>query len=317
MLDHSIEILRLHPSIMSIGRKWVSDTNLSKLLHETIEKKQANKQSKLPDFCKDAILSATIKKISSAMLISRKLSRSDSSDDFSQCSDNGLGEDALSCDDLLDKTWDDELDTPMNLDSVEPEDMDSDMLSMSVCKSNTKWRTIRPSLERQSSCSSPKRKRQPSSEGMEDCASYTNLETVAPHSSPRKKRKENFCNSKTLDPTTDYSTDCTDSNIWLSNDIGTTDSHCVTQENNMYGQRSKSLPHLTFLTKEDLILPAKSDYTPSKSVVNSISELSIHDCLEPDKERSWCFPNSESSNSDPLELNGFFQELKTVTVNPN
>lgn len=307
MLDRSSKIPELRPSIMSIGRKWVSDTNLSKLLHETIEKKQANKQRKLPDFCKDAILGATIKKISSAMLIDGKLP-----DDSESCSKSSSddGMDSLCGVDISDKSWEDDSEIAMNLGRADFEDMD-DVLTMSISKSDPKWRTARPPLERQSACNSPKRKRQPSNEGADDGCSFADLHAVAPVLSPRKKRRAEFLKGKSNRSPTNCTID--DDNLLSDSDKINSNKH-DTHQRRMDGQRSRSLPHLMFLSSDDLIIPPKN--TPT-SVVNSISELSIHDCLKPSGDSSWCFANNEPADSDPLELNRFFQELSTVTVHPN
>lgn len=301
---------------MSIGRKWVSDTNLSKLLHETIEKKQANKQSKLPDFCKDAILSATIKKISSALLINQNLSSSHTDElETVQDQNQGVGADLNLSKDISDGPWEDYSDIAMSLDDVELEDMDSNTLNKPICKSSSRWRTARPPFERQPACNSPKRKRQPSYEGSEDSSNFTNLETVAPTASPRKKRRADFLKSESSQSPSNFIIgDDDDDGDWSEDDSENTDSQHNTHGCGMHAQRSQSLPHLTFFSKEDLITPPKNS---SGSVVNSISELSIHDCLGPSGHDSWCFSNDEPADSDPLELNGFFQELNTVSVNPN
>lgn len=311
MLDHNVDP-KLHPSIMSIGRKWVSDTNLSKLLHETIEKKQANKQSKLPDFCKDAILSATIKKISSALLINQNLSCSendelDSLEDQNQC----VSTNPNLSQNIPDEHWEDYSDIAMSLDSVELDDMDSSTIQGSVAKTSSRWHTARPPFERQSDCNSPKRKRQPSYEGTEnDSSNFTNLETVAPAASPCKKRRADFLKSSQNHSNFVIGDD--DDESWSEDDGEDTDSQH--NAHGMHAQRSQSLPHLTFFSKDDLLSPSKNS---SGSVVNSISELSINDCLGPSEHSSWCFSNDDPTDSDPLELNGFFQELNTVSVNPN
>lgn len=313
MLDHSIAA-KLHPSNMSIRRKWVSDTNLSKLLHETIEKKEANKQSKLPDFCKDAILSATIKKISSALLTNQNPScpetvELESLEDQNQ---QQISVDPHSCNDISDEQWEDYSDIAMSLDNVDLEDIDSNSMQKPDDKSSSRWNTAHPPVEKQPVCHSPKRKRQPSHEGAEDNSNFTNLETVA---SPCKKRRADFLKCKSGQNQSNFIVGGDDES-WSEDESESesSDSRHNSHRCGIHAQRSQSLPHLTFFSKEDLISPSKNS---SGSVVNSISELSINDCLGTSVPNSWCFSNDEPADADPLELNGFFQELSTVSANSN
>lgn len=311
--------------IMSFRRKWVSDTNLSKLLHETIEKREANKQSRLPDFCKDAILGATIKKISSALVLDGandsglkgKLALEELSDKSNAI--NPVFDELCPSIQSIDKSWDDEsgvdVSLHMNVDEIEDKVLDDEMINHERLRySDNK----KQSQNEQTQCPSPKRKRQPSAEGVDGLSTEVNL--VSSRSSPLKKRREDGCDKNKSDGDFIELNVCTKGSgrSGLLYSKSRSSNHLAFEQYRT--QRSQSLPHLTSFVNHDnnLLIPTKSNFTSSKSVVNSISELSIQDCWEGTNDNAtWCLTKNEVTDSDPLELNGFFQELKSVTVQPN
>lgn len=286
---------------MAFQRKWVSDTNLSKLLHETIEKKEANKQRRSPDFCKDAMLSATIKKISSAMshifprTVVEKEERApmdlDEKDVITENWGCGLSLDDLKKSDDEKDSWEKQRDISMVIDNISTVNIafEIEKGALTSCRSDEQ-------ILKENTCGSPKRKRHSSLEGNEYCKG----ELV--HRSPHKRRKRK---EKKLGHVWDgLGVD----GEWESDDEFSSFNSIKNK------QRSQSLPYLVPQVKRDSqkIVYREKKY-PVKSVVNSISELSITDCWGSNTNGSWCLADKELEKSDPLELNDFFHELKSVT----
>lgn len=293
---------------MSFERKWVSDTNLSKLLHETIEKREANKQSVSPDFCKDAILGATIKRISSAMLFKPDGAAAEAKHASNQEHGPQVPNSDGSCDmdgvQFLIKT------DPCNLESTDRTmhivDVECLTEKDNSCSSESDLRDITHSLTLERGyaalSNSPKRKRKPSSEAQGASVGL---------SSPSKRTRQVEQLLMPDSPRSDCDDSCTNDQEWHISEE-TSLSNMLSRHR--VGQRSHSLPHLSSVTHTEKLVASKTNkLSPLKSVVNSISGLSIRDCWEPNMDGSWCLPQKELVDADPLELNVFFQELKSVT----
>lgn len=291
---------------MPFRRKWVSDTNLSKLLHETMEKKEANKQRRSPDFCKDAILSATIKKISSAMHMKAMAFPLDSQENHEQ-----YIEDSEPCDDGVEfmtacSDWNPGLENGgnhiINTENTFDSDSGSDDFELSL--EDRESLSFNDTMDCKVKCISPKRKR-PASLLQQARECSNEKEIIAPHASPSKRRRksENINHSSCFS----FKKEMT-SGIYRKNSkhvdgsLSDDDSHLKT----------KDLISLQPLNKSDYVHSSyETTYSPVRSMVSSISELSIRDCWKPNRNGSWC--QRDIPDSDPLELNVFFQELKSIT----
>lgn len=297
---------------MAFQRKWVSDSNLDKLWHETLEKKEANKQRRSPDFCKEAILSATLKRISSEMIMRRlstpscdieadmetekqtitMLSRVTCDSSFE--ADEGIKISAsMNCDDLDNEEYTNnekendfsfvEEFLPTSAEFTDICDIDHAIASVDDVQ------TFTPD--------SPKRKR---NELEEDDDNLLNVPVndLGVSSSPakRQRRKAEQCkrNNLKVKPVRNRS----------KSPVGGHKEKNNASRTNFLGNENRE-----FLNKSDSVV------IPVKSVVNSISALSLEvgENWKANSSGSWCIPGKNSTHKDTLELDNFFNNLKKVS----
>jgi len=299
---------------MAFQRKWVSDSNLDKLWNETIEKKEANKQRRSPDFCKEAILSETLKRISSEMLMRRFSSTVlDMEQDFD-------GDDSVAVISEID-----------GLSTCEGIQMTADVIYGSKKVSAEKENAF-PSVESSEKLSmpqintdeggtltdmsdvhivhynypdSPKRKRN-ELEDDDILSSVSSQKVSSPAKRPcrlqrtcRRNKPASLYRNRSLSPVRNTSKD----GLLL-----VTAMHV--NKPGVLGANTEN--------KDCDFVPCSDDsthtaLTPVKSVVSSISALTLG-VSENHATGSmpWCLPGTNNSNDDPLELDSFFKNLKNV-----
>jgi len=285
---------------MSFERKWVSDSNLDKLWHDTLEKKEANKQRGSPDFCKEAILGATLKRISSEMLM-RGL-HGNNSNDIELAHLDSNTHDELSCSDIDDSLC-------LQNDVFSDVDEESDLLDYKVlqtCKlskmldsdSDDTYSNLSnhaSDLQELSDVGicfgeSPKRRWSEVDEENEEDLDVYNSTFNDITSSPAKRFK---CSERTADCATSSISNNELCDISHKNSVELTNHNCDT----------------TATTNHTVL-------SPVKSVVSSISSLSLeteaHWSSVPSD--SWCLPVVSSDHTDPLEIDSFFYKLKKVAL---
>ena len=288
---------------MSFERKWVSDSNLDKLWHDTLEKKEANKQRGSPDFCKEAILGATLKRISSEMLMRGLHGNDSNSIQFSDI-DGDMVNGALDNSDI-------DNDLCLQNDVFHDEGHEaSDLLNYKVlqtCKLSkmlesdssdtyTNLSNHVTDLQELSDVGicfgeSPKRRWSDVDDEHDPDFYDPSLNGHIPlsiTSSPSKRLKYS-------EPTED----CTTSS--LSNNDLCDISHKNPSQTSSYNCENPSTINHTVLS-------------PVKSVVSSISTLSLEAEAQwaPVSSDSWCLPSTD--HTDPLEIDSFFYKLKKVAL---
>jgi len=297
---------------MAFDRKWVSDTNLDKLWSDTLEKKEANKLRRSPDFCKEAILSATLKRISSEMLM-RRLSAptvetditSDDEDDTLTVLTSVTG--LMDCDEQINffKALPDEksIEKPESENTVTQHrltDNDKKINSVSDLCAAIEMTEIEPIPK------SPKRKWSDTEESDTETLKTPIQCSPAKRSRPKDKLREK--NSKVSSPRRKRS-----QSPVLKDSV----TNCEKSKKRLF-----TLPKVKIIpAEEDDSSSQKTELnmallTPVRSVVNSISELSIEvdDTIKSSDSDTWCLNvHSEPIHSDPLELDGFFNNLRKVT----
>lgn len=305
---------------MAFDRKWVSDSSLDKLWNDTIEKKVANKQRRSPDFCKEAILSATLQRISSEML-TRRLSSPMVGNGFDSDDDD---EDTLTflssvsslmeCEENLPKVF-------SNCSGRFAEDQNESMIT-STSNSNIKQQnsnvvdnlneTSKPfeMSDADAVGRSPKRRWSDTDDNTDqETSNLHNPVACSPAKRPRAKSKIRDKSSKCPDHCEQTLQIQTPASRIIKNELAS-----------KIKKRHFTLPKVKIIpADEDVNVTQKVEVnnsllSPVRSVVNSISELSIevNDALPP-RENFWCLPvASNKVDDDPLELDDFFSNLKKV-----
>ena len=290
---------------MAFDRKWVSDTNLDKLWSDTVEKKEANKQRRSPDFCKEAILSATLKRISSEMLM-RRLSaptvdidlNSDDEDDTLTVLTNVAG--LVDCDEHIDilKRLPNEKPSSNDVVKESKHTVDDKVISISDICTAVEMTELEPVPK------SPKRKWSDTEDSDIETLIMSNQCSPAKRSRPKARSREKNPKSSSPRHKQSQSPVPKDSTI-----------NCEKTKKRLF-----NLPKVKIIpAEEDSSSLQKTEMnmallTPVRSVVNSISELSIEvdDALKSSDNNAWCL-TPEPIHSDPLELDGFFNHLRKVT----
>ena len=291
---------------MAFDRKWVSDTNLDKLWSDTLEKKEANKQRRSPDFCKEAILSATLKRISSEMLMRRLSSPMIDIDLNSDDEDDTLAVIA-SVSGVMD--CDEHISFLKSLPDEKPVEKPCSKLTLTQNVVSTKENTLSElctaieMAEIEPVPKSPKRKWS-DTDDTDIAPDEASVQcSPAKRSRPREKLK-----SKLLSPKHHKRSQSP-----------------VPKDNSTKCEKSKkrlfTLPKVKIIPADDDSDSAQKTelnmalLTPVRSVANSISELSIEvdDGLKSNSGAPWCLTVTEPIHNDPLELDGFFNNLKKVT----
>ena len=288
---------------MAFDRKWVSDSNLDKLWNETIEKKEANKQRRSPDFCKEAILSATLKRISSEMLMRQFASPSvdidiDSDDDDDDDDDDNTIQVLTNLSTVTEKEFED-----INIDANDPSLSHGSNCSDFICHS-MQLSSIDDISDFESVSRSPKR-RWSDTEG-DDVGP---LNSSAPCSPAKRTKPESSEEMSCVSPAR------------RKRSQSPARSGC-SGETLMKVQRHLNLPKVKIIPADNEASPPPktqlntSLLSPVRSVVNSISELSIavNSPIRSNESEPWCINLApEPIHSDPLELDGFFNNLRKVT----
>ncbi|CAK8677735.1 unnamed protein product [Clavelina lepadiformis] len=299
---------------MAFERKWVSESNLDKLWNETIEKKEANKQRRSPDFCKQAILCATLKRISSEMIM-RRLSEPMLDIDLNpeegvtvlsnvtmkiDCDNDDLTFDtsmSLSCDKDRNEKIYTELVTSNESKALFSTDTESfESIENSICNFSDSDSNVSMDMGKMTNpgTESPKRKRNELDE--DDVSVSANLGNCSP------AKRQRYKNSKP------------DSSSSSKRNRKRSQSP-ARKLNNVEKLR---VPRIKIENVDDNSNKQKGYangalLSPVKSVVNSISELSlgVKETWQSSSNGSWCL--DEPPHNDPLELDGFFHKLKKVT----
>ena len=290
---------------MAFERKWVSDTNLDKLWNDTIEKKEANKQRRSPDFCKEAILSATLKRISSEMLMRRLSSPSEDIDLNSDDEDSDSITVLANVSGLMD--CDEHVNFEVSSEKCDKESTESNPAAPSNDQKENCLTELCNAIEMadiETVPKSPKRKWSDTDDN--DAEIHKPSVTCSPAKRSRPKKKSSQKNDKPLTPRRKRS----QSPICRQNSI---DTECFEKTK----KRLFNLPKVKIIPADDDNNSSQNSeinmtlLTPVRSVANSISELSIE--VDEPKDDSWCLKVAEPIHTDPLELDGFFSNLRKVT----
>ena len=306
---------------MAFDRKWVSDSSLDKLWNDTIEKKVANKQRRSPDFCKEAILSATLQRISSEML-TRRLSSPmvtnsiDSDDEEESLTFLSSASSIMDCDehkvlsDCSSRFAKDETVFAVT-SSLTLKSKDNNPINLDNSNSKHSSNVVEMS-EPDEVGRSPKRRWSDTDENNQsELSTVPNSVTCSPAKRPRARIKVQNKNSKSP-PSSEQSKQSKSPTFNTSKNENIAKTH----------EQPFTLPKVKIIpAEEDTNIMQKVEVnssllSPVRSVVNSISELSIevNDALPPRENDFWCLKVAPNKiHDDPLELDDFFKNLKKVT----